>query len=162
VIGKKLVIVFFLLLIGCASQKTSDITTSNTPTSAVVYEIYSAPEVEVSLGRLQYPLSRYGLDIVLNNVGDVSTNVYILLQTSDIRDESKIFCRRTNDLKIPTIHPGQKFVYSFSLDGCHFPRDDNIYPSMRFTIEVYHSKTDKLLASSTHLMSDGVQNERLS
>jgi len=156
VIQKKWVVVFCLLLIGCASQESLQAP----PTTAVVYEIYPEPEVEMSFGRILHPISREGLEIILENTGDISAEVYLVLTTSDVRNEEKTFCKKTDDTPIPRLLPGQRFHYVFYLEGCLFPRDSNIHQGMRLTFEIKDKKTDQVLHTLTRIMQDGVQNDR--
>jgi len=108
VVQKKWVVVFCLLLIGCASQESLQAPPTG---SAVVYEIYPEPGVEMSFGRILHPISREGLEIILKNTGDISAEVYMVLTTSDVRSEAKTFCKKTDDTPIPRLLPGQKSNY---------------------------------------------------
>ena len=156
-----MVFVLCLFLIGCSSQQFDD-TYVSTPTTQVVYEIYLQPMVDISLGNLQFPLSRYGLDLVLENVGEVNADVYLVIQTSDLRDPNRIFCRRSSELRIPTLHPGQDFVYTFSMDGCNFPREDNYWQGMGIIIEVHDAKTGDIIGEMDYRLEDGSENEIIS
>jgi len=109
VIQKKWVVVFCLLLIGCASEETS----VQLSTSAVVYEIYSDPVVAVSLGRIDYPIIQNGLHLILENIGEVDADVYIVMETFSLRDSRRL-CNGFNDLVIPTLVPGKTFHYIFT------------------------------------------------
>ena len=155
-IQKGWVVVFCLLLIGCVSQQSIP----ETPTTAVVYEIYPEPEVEMSLGRILHPISREGLEIILENTGEISAEVYLTLETSHVKDEDNIFCKKTDDTPIPKLKQGQRFHYVFYLEGCLFPREDNIYQGMRLTFEVHDKKTGKVLDTLTRVMQDGIRNDR--
>jgi len=152
--------VFCLLLIGCASE-TSYLPVSETPTSAIVYAIPYEPEIAISLGRIIYPIHREGLEVILENIGQVGVQVQLRITTSNPRSDSDIFCRRTDDAFIPKLRPGQRFHHTFYLERCSFPRDDNLnHGAMKITIEVLETKTGRVLASLVEVMQDSKRKDR--